>query len=119
MSSPSDPLGSALEALREATPPQPHSVQTEVWRRLAHTESPPAPSVLSWRLRIETAFGNPAFAMAFVAASLLLGLFLAEVRLNRLHGERSAALVQSYLQLIDPLLSAKSLPRAQPNLHPR
>jgi len=117
MSSPSDPLGSALEALREATPPQPESVQREVWRRIAHGEPTPSTASPPWWHRIETAFTHPAFATAFVAVCLLLGLFLAEVRLNRLQRERTVALERSYLQLIDPLLAATDLPRAQPALH--
>ena len=44
----------------------------------------------------------------FVTSCALLGLFLAEVRLNRQQREHSAALARSYLQLIDPLLKAKS-----------
>jgi hypothetical protein len=42
----------------------------------------------------------------FVASCALLGLFLAEVRVNRLQRERSSQLARSYLQLIDPLLRA-------------
>jgi len=117
MSPTSDPLDAAVHALREATPPQPESVQQEVWRRIAHAEPTPSPSVLPWWRRLEAAFAHPAFATAFVAACLLLGLFLAEVRLNHLHRERTVSLERSYLQLIDPLLNATDLPRAQPALH--
>jgi len=117
MSPTPDPLDAALQTLREATPPQPESVQREVWRRIAHAEPTPTPASPAWWRRLEAAFAHPAFATAFVAACLLLGLFLAEVRLNRLHRERTVALERSYLQLIDPLLSATDLPRAQPALH--
>ena len=40
----------------------------------------------------------------FVTSCALLGLFLAEVRVNRQQREQSAQLARSYLQLIDPLL---------------
>ncbi len=117
MNSTPDPLESALEALRLATPPQPESVQREVWRRIAHGEQAGQSIDLPWWRRLESAFTHPAFATAFVAACLLLGLFLAEVRLTHLERERTAALEQSYLQLIDPLLNATNLPRAQPAVH--
>jgi hypothetical protein len=35
---------------------------------------------------------------------MLLGLFLAEMRLARLHAERGAQIAHSYLRLIDPLI---------------
>ena len=54
-------------------------------------------------------FSRPSFAVAFVAACMLLGLFLAEVRLSRLQAERSAQLAQSYLRLIDPLMDQSTV----------
>jgi len=42
------------------------------------------------------------FAALFVASCALLGLFLAEVRVNRQQRERSAEIARSYVQLIDP-----------------
>jgi hypothetical protein len=47
---------------------------------------------------------RPPFAALFVASCALLGLFLAEVRVNRQQRERSAEIARSYVQLIDPLL---------------
>jgi type VI protein secretion system component VasK len=49
---------------------------------------------------------RPPFAAMFVASCALLGLFLAEVRVNREQREQSSQLARSYLQLIDPLLKA-------------
>lgn len=111
-----DPLDNALEALRASTPPQPESVQLEVWRRIAHGEQSTATSgVLPWWRRLEEAFTRPAFAAAFVAACLLLGLFLAEIRVTRLQAERTAALERNYLSLIDPTFrSTETTPRARP-----
>ena len=54
----------------------------------------------------ETIFLRPAFAAVFIAACVLLGLFLAEVRVSRLHQDRDAQLLDSYRRLIDPLLTA-------------
>ena len=45
-----------------------------------------------------------------ILLSLCLGLFLAEVRINRLESERSAQLARSYLLLINPLLAEKAEP---------
>lgn len=107
-----DPLEDALERLRRDVPLQPESVRAEVWRRIARAEGPAAVGEPWWR-RLEAAFRRPAFAAALVAASVLLGLFLAEVRLNRLHHDRTAALEREYLLLLDPLASAPDLPRAR------
>ena len=45
----------------------------------------------------------------FVASCALLGLFLAELRLNHEQSQRNTQLAQSYLQLIDPLLKSDQL----------
>ncbi len=58
----------------------------------------------SWLTRLETAFTRPSFAVAFVAACVLLGLFLAEARVSRLHAAYGAEIARNYVQLIDPLL---------------
>jgi len=42
----------------------------------------------------------------FVVSCAILGLYLAEVRVNREQRERNSQLARSYLQLIDPLLTA-------------
>jgi hypothetical protein len=112
-----DPLDAAFEVLRTSTPAQPESVQHEVWRRIAHGEGTSPAETVPWLHRLETVFARPAFAAVFVAACLLLGLFLAEVRLTRLQAERTAALEQGYLRLIDPFFSASESPRAQPAVH--
>ncbi len=101
MQPPFDPLDALLDRWNE-TPEPPPNLTHEVWRRVAVMESrAERPSLLA---RIEAAFARPSFAVAFVAACMLLGLFLAEVRLSRLEAERSSQLAQSYLRLIDPLI---------------
>jgi hypothetical protein len=77
-------------------------VAPEVRRRLARAEVPRAES---WLERVHATFARPSFAATFVAACVLLGLFLAEARSSRHQAEYGAQLAQSYLRLIDPLLN--------------
>lgn len=102
MPPPSDPLGPLFERGRAAAPPLGNSVAPEVWRRLRAT--PAAGGDPGWWGRVAGLCAPPAFAFAFVAACLLGGLFLAELRLSRLQAERSAQLARSYVRLIAPLL---------------
>jgi hypothetical protein len=80
---------------------------SEVWRRIAQAEKAQHRPGGFWS-DLDSLFSRPAFAAMFVTSCALLGLFLAEVRLNRQQREHSAALARSYLQLIDPLLKAKA-----------
>jgi hypothetical protein len=106
MPPPSDPLDSLLNRWQETPEPPPH-LTTEVWRRIAVVDSrAERPGFLA---RADAMFSRPSFAITFVAACMLLGLFLAEVRLSRLHAERSAQLAQSYLRLIDPLIDQSTV----------
>jgi hypothetical protein len=61
-----------------------------------------------WLSRLEDVFARPSFAVAFVAACVLLGLFLAEARVSRLHAAYGAQIARSYVQLIDPLVVASA-----------
>lgn len=103
MQSPQDPIDPLLERWRDAPPPPPTTIEAEVWRRIAEADGLTARPTLF--ARMEAAFARPSFSVAFVAACMLLGLFLAEVRLTRLQAERNAQLAQSYRHLIDPLLT--------------
>lgn len=96
-----DPLEKLLDGWKQ-TPPPPAHLQAEVWRRIALAEAAEEESL--WK-RLDAVFARPSFAVAFVAAFMLAGLFVAEVRLSKLHAERNAALAQSYLKLIDPLIT--------------
>ncbi len=101
MSPPSDPLDSLLDRLQESPEPPPR-LAAEVWRRIAVVESDTERSGLL--ARIESAFARPSFTIAFFAACMLLGLFLAQVRLSKLQAARGVQIAQSYLRLIDPLI---------------
>ena len=100
MHPPPDPLDSLLDRWKQTPEPPPY-LTAEVWRRIAVLDSRAEPP--GFLARLDAVFARPSFAITFVAACMLLGLFLAEVRLSRLEAERSAQLAQSYLRLIDPL----------------
>jgi hypothetical protein len=98
-----DPLDSLLDRWSETPKPSPR-LTANVWQHIAQHESERS-SANAW-VTLQIWLGRPAFALGFVAACALLGLFLAEVRVSRLQRERSAELARSYLLLIDPLLSS-------------
>lgn len=108
MTTPPDPLDPLLDRWDRTSEPPPR-LAAEVWRRIAHSEEAAAPT-LPWWAPIEAWFARPPFAVLFIASCALLGLFLAEVRVNRLENERSAQLARSYLQLIDPVLAIRDEP---------
>jgi hypothetical protein len=105
MTNPPDPLDPLLDRWSE-TPAPPPRLAAEVWQRIARAEPRPA-SPITWWAAVEAWFARPPFAVLFLACCALLGLYLAEVRVNRLESQRSAQLARSYLQLIDPLLAVK------------
>jgi hypothetical protein len=104
---PPDPLDPLLERWKEPDEPQP-SLAPEVWRRIALSEKRRHEGF--WE-GIDAWLSRPPFAVLFVVSCALLGLFLAEVRVNREQREHSAQLARSYLQLIDPLLKANTVAR--------
>jgi hypothetical protein len=105
MPNPPDPLDPLLDRWSEPQDNAPN-LAPEVWRRIAHLESAGRDGIwadiFSWLSR-------PPFAAMFVASCALLGLFLAEVRVNREQRAHSSQLARSYLQLIDPLLKAETV----------
>ncbi len=110
MHPPSDPLDSLLDRWQESPEPPPR-LSAEVWRRIAVVESDTErPGLLA---RIEAAFARPSFTIAFFAACMLLGLFLAEVRLSELQAARGVQIAQSYLRLIDPLIEDSAVKVAE------
>ena len=105
MTTPPDPLDPLLDHWADTPEPSPR-LTADVWRRisLVETEAQRAPGF--WAA-VETWFARPPFVAMFVASCALLGLFLAEVRVNQQQRERSTQLARSYLQLIDPLLKTE------------
>jgi len=102
MPTPPDPLDPLLDLWKEPHKPAP-SLAPEVWRRILLEE---AGSRDGFWADAAAWLSRPPFAAMFVASCALLGLFLAEVRVNREQRERSSQLARSYLLLIDPLLKA-------------
>ena len=104
---PRDPLDPLLDHWAETPEPSPR-LASEVWRRIALAEKATADAGGFWA-GVESWFSRPPFAVMFVASCALLGLFLAELRLNHEQSQRNTQLAQSYLQLIDPLLKSDQL----------
>jgi hypothetical protein len=102
MNPPPDPLDPLLDRWADSPEPSPR-LASEVWRRIALDEEARHPRRGFWAA-IDAWFARPPFAVMFVASCALLGLFLAEVRVNHEQRDRNAQLARSYLQLIDPLL---------------
>ena len=107
--SPRDPLDPLLDHWSETPEPSP-KLASEVWRRIAEADQATAKNVGFWT-GVESWFSRPPFAAMFVASCALLGLFLAELRLNHEQSQRNTQLAQSYLQLIDPLLKSDQIAR--------
>ncbi|HZZ18145.1 MAG TPA: hypothetical protein VFE25_02190 [Opitutaceae bacterium] len=106
--SPRDPLDPLLD--RWKAPSENPNLAPEIWRRIALTESTRAGGL--WT-EIDAWLSRPPFAVLFVACCALLGLFLAEVRVNQQQRAHSAQLAKSYLQLIDPLMKANTVAKLQ------
>jgi hypothetical protein len=104
---PPDPLDPLLDSWKEPDDPQPN-LAPEVWRRIELAEK--SRNVGIWA-GIDAWLTRPPFAVLFVVSCALLGLFMAEVRVNQEQREHSAQLARSYLQLIDPLVKADTVAR--------
>lgn len=117
MSNSQDPLEALLDNLRAATPPQPHSVRRDVWRRIADGEARTTGHTATLLERIEQVFSRPAFAVAFVALCILGGLFAAELRLNEERAARAALIEREYVRMIAPVLIDTQTPFAVPPRH--
>lgn len=98
-----DPLHTLLDQWK--ADPSDRSLASEVWRELEHRDALSRRTTLLGRL--EAVFARPSFSIVFVISCVLLGLFLAEVRVAKLQSARSTALAQSYIELINPLLEAE------------
>jgi hypothetical protein len=100
MTPPPDPLDPILDRWETPADRMP-SLAPAVWRRIQDAQS--RPGLFSWLM---DSLANPPVAVLFAACCVFLGLFLAEVRINREQRQRGALLARSYIQLIDPLLKS-------------
>jgi hypothetical protein len=105
MPHPEDPLDPLLDRWQGPSEPGP-GLAREVWRRIALAEARETARGGFWA-EVDAVFSRTPFAVMFVACCALLGLFLAEVRVNHLQRQRSAELARSYVELIDPLIGAE------------
>jgi hypothetical protein len=103
MQNPNDPLDTLFDRWKEPGEPSP-GLAREVRRRITAQASRGG----FWS-EVDAWLSRAPFATLFVVSCALLGLFLAEVRVNREQREHSAELARSYLQLIDPLLKADTV----------
>lgn len=101
---PEDPLDPLLDRWSSTPSPSPR-LATEVWQRLATSKGRLDRDQGAWAA-MAAWLERPVFAVGFVAACALLGVFLAEIRIGNVQRERNAQLARSYLQLIDPLVNA-------------
>jgi hypothetical protein len=104
MNTPPDPLDPLLDRWTDSRGSAPN-LAPEVWRRIMLAEAGGREGL--WA-EVSAWLSRPPFAAMFVASCALLGLFLAEVRVNHQQREQSSQLARSYLQLIDPLLKAQT-----------
>lgn len=102
MHSPPDHLDPLLERWRALAPKLETPLAPDVWRRIRTAQGEERPGLLA---ALGAAFARPSFAVAFVTACVLAGLFVAELRVSRLQAERNVQLARSYVRLIDPLLN--------------
>ena len=106
MNPPVDPLDELLNQCRP--PPEPPAqLATKIRRRLAELREDAS---FTWVERLDAVFARPSFAATFIAACMLLGLFLAETRVSRLHEAQGAQIARSYLRAIDPLFGPAAAP---------
>lgn len=108
---PRDPLDELLDRWHPPANSIP-DLRAEFRRELSRSEREDRPG---WLERLEGVFSRPSFAVLFVAACTLFGLFLAEARLSRMHAAYGAQIARSYVHLIDPLIgpTAETPPRSQ------
>ena len=102
MSLPPDHLDPLLERWRTNVPRLDAPLASDVWRRIHTAQGEARPNLFA---ALGEAFARPSFAVAFVTACVLAGLFFAELRLSQLQAERNVQLARSYVRLIDPLLN--------------
>lgn len=94
-----DELDVLLDQWRNTPEPDPQLKQ-RIWARIAAQDGANAAS--GWRLgKLLRPFAQPLGATAFVAICILLGIAVAELRLNRMQKDRTEAYAKNYMELIE------------------
>ena len=81
-----------------ATDPQ---LKHRVWTRIAAGDTRQSQALPDWLERLLGILSQPLGATAFVAASVVCGILIAEMRVNRVKSIRTEELAQNYIQLIE------------------
>ena len=95
-----DELDSLLDQwqVEPASDPQ---LKHRVWTRIAAGDAKSDQSLPHWLAGLLNTISKPLGATAFVAASIVCGLFIAEMRVSKIKAARTEELAKSYIQLID------------------
>lgn len=95
-----DELDALLDQWQDVPEVDPQ-LKHHVWTRIAADDSSDRPSVPHWIQRAIDLLSNPLGATAFVAASVAVGIFMAELRVSQSQSSRTQELAQNYIQLIE------------------
>ncbi len=93
-------LDSLLEQWRNVPASDPQ-LKHRVWTRIAAEDSRKAHSLPNWLSPLLEIISKPLGATAFVAASIVCGILIAELRLDRSSSIQKEELAQNYIQLIE------------------
>lgn len=95
-----DELDVLLEQWQDVPSSDPQ-LKHRVWTRIASGDSPVSQGLPEWLTRISGLLARPIGATAFVAASVVCGIFIGQLRVNQAQSARTEELAQNYIQLIE------------------
>ena len=93
-------LDTLLDQWQDVPEPDPQ-LKHHVWTRIAAGADKKSKAAPDWLSQLFDILSRPLGAMAFVAASVVCGVFVAELRLNRESSIRTEELARNYIQLIE------------------
>lgn len=95
-----DELDNLLEQW-QVTPASDPQLKHRVWTRIAAGSTRTNQRLPDWLTSFMSIISRPLGATGFVAASIVCGLFLAEMRVSKIKSVHTEELAKSYIQLID------------------
>ena len=95
-----DELDALLEQWQDTPAPDPQ-LKHRVWTRIAAEDTKTEAGITLFIKELLGSLSKPLGASAFVAASVVCGLIIAEMRVNRVQDVRTEELAQNYIQLIE------------------